>query len=154
MGRIAGVAVVMAVLAAVAPGRFGGGDDGGAALRWDGRPRVSAMAGAPGDQLLFGRVVNRSREPVRLRAADVHVLDRDGDDLHTSAAFSDGYVAAVSLRGYGSELYAGDAAAGAVGQEVVLAPGASAPLSASFTVGGGAAAPAAVAVGKRRLALE
>lgn len=151
---MAGIVVVTAILAAVAPGRFGdpGRTDG--PLRWDGRPRSAALAGTTGDRLLFGRIVNGSDEPVRLRATEVHVVDADGDRLETSAAYADGFVAAVSLRGYGDEVFAADTAAPGVGGEVTLAPGAAAPLSLSFTVGTGGAAPAAVAYGEGRLALE
>ena len=41
MGRITGIVVVTAVLAVLAPGRFGGGHHG--ALRWEGAPRTSVL---------------------------------------------------------------------------------------------------------------
>jgi hypothetical protein len=131
MGRIAGIVVVTAVLAVIAPGRFGGHHDG--PLRWVGAPRTSAMGATPGDRLLFGQVVNRSDHAARLRAADVHVLDSKGAALPASAAFADGFVPGVSLRGYGTELFADSGAGGQVGREIVLAPGQRAPLSVSFT---------------------
>jgi hypothetical protein len=88
---------------------------------------------SPDDRLLFGRDVNHSGARARLRASDVHVVDSDGDALPGSAAFADGFVPGVTLRGYDTELYGGGAA---VGREVVLAPGQSAPLSVSFTASG------------------
>jgi hypothetical protein len=152
MGRLAGIVFVTAILATVAPDRFGGDEAG--PLRWDGAPRTSAMAGTPGDRLLFGHVVNRSDEVQRLRAAEVRVVDGDGDRLQASAAFADGFVPAVSLRGYGAELYAADGAVADVGGDVTLKPGQAAPLSVSFTVPDGAATPAAIVYGEGRLTLE
>jgi hypothetical protein len=143
----------MAVLAVVAPGHFGGGakrEDG--PLRWQGPARTSAMAGSAGDHLLFGRVVNHSDHPLRLRAADVRVLDAKGHALRTRAAFADGFVPQVTLSGYGAELYGADAAVD-VGREVVLRTGQAAPLSASFTMGAGSRA-AAIDYGAGRLALR
>jgi hypothetical protein len=130
----------MAILAAVAPGRFGGHDtkqDG--PLRWQAPARTSAIAGAEGDHLLFGRVVNHSGHVLRLRAANVHVLDRDGDRLPTRAAFADGFVPGVMMSGFGDEMYGGGAA-DQVGREIVLRTGAAAPMSASFTTAGDARA--------------
>jgi hypothetical protein len=132
-----GIAAVMAVLAVVAPGRFGGGDvkpDG--PLRWQSPARTSAIAGASDDHLLFGRVVNHSGKPIRLRAADVHILDRDGHRLPTRAAFADGFVPGVMLSGFSGEMYGADADA-QIGSEILLRTGAATPLSASFTAGAG-----------------
>src|SRR5262245_60450070 len=126
----------MAILAAVAPGRFGGHDkkpDG--PLRWQAPARTSAIAGATGDHLLFGRVVNHSGHAIRLKAADVHVIDNDGHRLPTRAAFADGFVPDVMLNGFSSEMYGGGGAQ--VGSVVVLRTGAAAPVSASFTAGAG-----------------
>jgi hypothetical protein len=132
------MAAVLAVLAAVVPGRVGGGhatkQDG--PLRWQAPARTSAIAGTTDDHLLFGRVVNHANHPVRLRAADVHLLGRDGHRLQTRAAFADGFVPSVQLSGYGAEMY-GDAAADGVGREVLLKTGQATPLSASFTAGAG-----------------
>jgi hypothetical protein len=129
------MAAVLALLAAVVPGRIGGAaakQDG--PLRWEAPARTSAVAGTKGDHLLFGRVVNHSNHPIRLRAADVHLVGRDGHRLRTKAAFADGFVPSVQLNGYGDEMY-GAATAGGVGSAVVLKTGQAAPLSASFTAG-------------------
>src|SRR4051812_38438777 len=122
MGRIAGIVVVTAILAVIAPGRFGGGHDAGGPLRWQAAPRTSALGMSPDDRLLFGHVVNHSDRPARLRAADVHVVDADGDALPGNAAFADGFVPGVTSRGYGAELSAAVGAGAPVGGEVVLAP--------------------------------
>jgi hypothetical protein len=136
VGRILGIGVVLAVIAAVAPGALSGKSaarsDG--PLRWQAPARTRAVAGATGDHLLFGRVVNHGTKTIRLRAADVHLLDRDGHRLRTRAAFADGFVPGVMLSGYG-ELYADPSVA--VGREVVLRTGQAAPISASYRAPGG-----------------
>src|SRR4051794_41281080 len=147
------MAAVLAVLAAIVPGRIGGGaanEDG--PLRWQAPARTSAIAGTAGDHLLFGRVVNHGNRPIRLRAADVHLVGRDGHRLRTNAAFADGFVPSVQLGGYGDEMY-GAAGAGAVGREVVLKTGQAAPLSASFIAGAGERA-VAIEYAGGRLKLE
>jgi hypothetical protein len=136
-----GIGVVLAVMAAVAPGALGGNsatrEDG--PLRWQAPARTSQVAGTTSDHLLFGRVVNHGNRSIRLRAADVHLLDRDGHRLTTRAAFADGFVPGVMLSGYGAEMYGADATA-QVGREVVLKTGQAAPLAASFTAGAGKSA--------------
>ena len=136
MGRIFGIAAVMAVLAVLAPGRFGGhAAKPGGPLRWQAPARTSAVGRSAADHLLFGRVVNHSGKTLRLRAADVHVLDAKGHRLKTRAAFADGFVPGVMLNGYG-ELYSSDPSV-AVGREVVLRTGQAAPISASYSAGPG-----------------
>jgi hypothetical protein len=154
MGRLAGIVVVTAILAAVAPGRFGGHAREHGPLRWDAAPRSSALGGTGGDRLLFGHVVNRSDHVARLRAADVRVRDADGDELTTSAAYADGFVAGVSLRGYGDELFGGDGMGAGVGREIALGPGQAAPLSVSFTVPAGGEKAVALDYGAGTLPLE
>src|SRR3954451_5254228 len=130
------MAAVLALLAAIVPGRFGGNsaakEDG--PLRWQAPARTSAIAGSTSDHLLFGRVVNHGNRPIRLRAADVHLIGRDGHRLRTNAACAHACVPSVRISGYGDEMY-GAAGAGGVGSEVVLKTGQAAPLSASFTAG-------------------
>ncbi|MEA2248795.1 MAG: hypothetical protein QOH46_3324, partial [Solirubrobacteraceae bacterium] len=105
-----------------------------------------------GDRLLFGHVVNRSGHVARLRAADVHVRDADGGELRTSAAYAGGFVPGVSLRGYGDEMFGGDGMS--AGREITLGPGQAAPLSVSFTVARGESGPVAIEYGEGTLALE
>jgi hypothetical protein len=150
------MAAVLALLAAIVPGRFGGGGAAAAKeegpLRWQVPARTSAIAGATGGHLLFGRVVNHSNRPIRLRAADVHLIGRDGHRLRTRAAFADGFVPSVQLGGYDDDTY-GAAGAGSVGGQVVLKTGQAAPLSASFTAGAGERA-VAIEYAGGRLKLE
>jgi hypothetical protein len=126
----------MAVLAVIAPGKFGHKSvkaDG--PLRWQSPARTSALAGGTDDHLLFGRVVNHSGRVIRLRAADVHILDRDGHRLPTRAAFADGFVPSVMISGAAGEMYGGGDAQ--VGKQIVLNIGAATPIAASFTAGAG-----------------
>jgi hypothetical protein len=142
VGRIIGIAAVMALLAVVAPGKFGHKAvtaDG--PLRWQSPARTSALAGGTDDHLLFGRVVNHSQRPIRLRAADVHIVDRDGHRLPTRAAFADGFVPGVMLNGYSGEMYGGGGD-GAIGTAIVLKTGAATPIAASFTAAAGQSAAA------------
>src|SRR5919202_4730961 len=127
----------MAVLAVLAPGRFAGhaAKPGGGPLRWQAPARTSAVGQSAADHLLFGRVVNHSGRTLRLRAADVHVLDAKGRRLKTRAAFADGFVPGVMLNGYG-ELYGSDPSV-AVGREIVLRTGQAAPISASYSAPAG-----------------
>ena len=151
MGRIFGIAVVMAVLAVVAPGRFGGhAAKHGGPLRWQAPARTSTVGATPSDHLLFGRVVNHSGKTIRLRAADVHVLDAKGRRLKTRAAFADGFVPGVMLNSYGG-LYADVSVP--VGREVVLRTGQAAPISASYSAAAGERA-AMVDYGAGRLTLR
>lgn len=142
----------MGILAAVAPGAFGGhGTKPEGPLRWQAPARTSAVAGATGDHLLFGRVVNHSGHEIRLKAADVHVVDKDGHRLPTRAAFADGFVPGVMLNGFSGEMYGGGGTQ--VGSVVVLRTGAAAPVSASFTAAGGVRA-VAIEYDGGRLALK
>jgi hypothetical protein len=152
VGRIFGIAAVMAVLALLAPGRFGGHaakPDG--PLRWQFPARTSSVGQGGADHLLFGRVVNHSARTIRLRAADVHVVDARGRRLKTRAAFADGFVPSVMLHGYG-ELYGSDGS-GSVGRAVVLRTGQAAPVSASYSAPAGERA-AMLDYGAGRLALR
>jgi len=123
----------MAVLALVAPGRFGGHAKPGGPLRWQSPARTSTVGQTPSDHLLFGRVVNHSGKTIRLRAAQVHVLDAKGRRLTTRAAFADGFVPSVMLSGSAGQY----AAADPVGEDVVLRTGQAAPISASYSTPGG-----------------
>jgi hypothetical protein len=127
----------MAVVAAIAPGAIGGKSAARqeGPLRWQAPARTQAVAGTTGDHLLFGRVVNHGTKPIRLRAADVHLLGPNGHRLPTRAAFADGFVPGVMLTGYAAEMYGGGNAQ--VGRVVVLRTGQAAPLAASFTAGAG-----------------
>jgi hypothetical protein len=121
---VCALAVALAVLAGSA------GCGGGAAnVAWKGQPRSGPVEGG---QMLFGTLVNRSAHPLRLRAADVHVLDRSGRELSAAAAFSGGYNAGIALRGFGAEMFAAAMPSTGDGAKVDLAPRATVPLSVSW----------------------
>src|SRR3954466_4322747 len=143
----------MAVLAVLAPGRFGGhAAKPGGPLRWQSPARTSTVGQTPSDHLLFARVVNHSGKTIRLRAAKVHVLDAKGRRLQTRAAFADGFVPGVMLSGYG-ELYADPSVA--VAREGVLPPGAALGREAVLRSGGGGprSAPSRAPAGQRAATL-
>jgi hypothetical protein len=118
---------VLVVTIAVLVGGVGCG--GGGSVAWKGHPRSGSVEGG---QMLFGTLLNRSGRPLRLRAADVRVLDRRGRALSAAAAFADGYNANIALRGFGTEMFAAATVGGGDGAEIAIAPGATVPLSVSW----------------------
>ena len=120
-------ACALAVCVAVAVG--GAGCGGSHAVGWVGHPRSGAIEGG---QMLFGTLVNRSRKPLTLRAAQVRVVDGNGHSLDSATAFAGGYNASIALRGFGAEMFASAAGDASAGSRAVLAPGATAPLSVSW----------------------
>ena len=120
---VCALAVTLAVL-------VGGVGCGGAAnVAWKGAPRSGPVEGG---QMLFGTVVNRSAGPLKLRAADVRVLDRKGHALEAAAAFAGGYNAGIALRGFGTEMFAAATVGKSDGDQATLAPKATVPLSVSW----------------------
>ena len=83
-------------------------------------------------QMLFGTLVNRSAGSLKLRAADVRVLDRNGHALEAAAAFAGGYNAGIALRGFGTEMFAAATVGTSDGDQATLAPKATVPLSVSW----------------------
>jgi hypothetical protein len=137
---------VCALAVALAALVGGVGCGGGADVAWKGHPRSGPIEGG---EMLFGTLVNHSARPLRLRAADVRVLDRSGRELSSAAAFSGGYNAGIALRGFGAEMFAAASVGESDGAKVALAPGATSPLSLSWK---GEAA--VVEVGRTRLKLH
>jgi hypothetical protein len=120
---------VCALAATFAVGLGGAGCGGGGPVAWKGQPRSGPVEGG---QMLFGTLVNHAGHVLRLRAAKVRVLDGRGRPLPAAAAFSGGYEAGIALRGYGAEMFASPVA-GASRATAVLAPGATVPLSVSWS---------------------
>jgi hypothetical protein len=118
---------VLAVTVAVLVG--GAGCGAGATVAWKGHPRSGPVEGG---QMLFGTLLNRSGRPLRLRAGDVRVLDRNGRSLSAAAAFAGGYNASIALRGFGTEMFAAATGGAGDGAKIAIAPGATAPLSVSW----------------------
>jgi hypothetical protein len=120
---VCALAAILAVLVG------GAGCGGGADVAWKGEPRSGPIEGG---QMLFGTVVNRSATPLKLHAADVRVLDRDGHALEAAAAFAGGYNAGIALRGFGTEMFAAASVGRSDGDDATLAPKATVPLSVSW----------------------
>ena len=121
------VCALAATLAVLVGGAGCGG--GSPTVAWKGTPRSGPVEGG---RMLFGTLVNRSTRPLRLRAADVRVLDRSGHSLSAAAAFAAGYSATTALRGFGTEMFAAASPGAGDGATVAIAPGAAAPLSVSW----------------------
>jgi hypothetical protein len=81
-----------AALAAVAVVAGGCGNAGEAAapspVAWVGKPLVVRQPQIPDDTIVSGRMLNRSRTTLLLDAADVRVLDPDGNAVRSTARFS------------------------------------------------------------------
>jgi hypothetical protein len=120
---VCALAVTLAVLAG------GVGCGGGANIAWKDQPRSGPVEGG---QMLFGTLVNRSAGPLKLRAADVRVLDHDGHALQAAAAFAGGYNPGIALRGFGTGMFAAASVGAGSGDEAALAPKATVPLSVSW----------------------
>jgi hypothetical protein len=122
------VACALAVVVAAAP--MGAGCGGHGPVAWKGQPRSGPVEGG---QLLFGTLVNRAGRVLRLRAAHVRVLDAHGRSLPAAAAFSSGFDPGIALRGYGTEMFAAPAGGASTHTIAALAPGATVPLSISWS---------------------
>jgi hypothetical protein len=83
--------------------------------------------------MLFGTLVNRGGRVLRLRSAAVRVLDARGHPLPAAAAFTNGYEAGIALRGFGVEMFASAVAGASTGATAVLSPGATVPLTVSWS---------------------
>jgi hypothetical protein len=123
-GRVCALAATFAVAVG------GAGCGGHGLVAWKGQPRSGPVEGG---QMLFGTLVNRAGRVLRLSADHVRVLDGRGRSLPAAAVFSGGYEAGIALRGFGTEMFAAPAAGAATGATAVLAPGATAPLSVSWS---------------------
>jgi hypothetical protein len=139
-GRVCALAATFAV----AIGGAGCGSAG--TVAWQEPPRSGPVEGG---HMLFGTLVNRADHVLHLDARRVRVLDGHGRALPAAAAFSAGYEARIALRGFGTEMFAAPMAGAATQTTAVLAPGATLPLSLSWS---GAAV--AVEVAGTRLALH
>jgi hypothetical protein len=137
---------VCALTATFAVAIGGAGCGGHGPVAWKGQPRSGPVEGG---QMLFGELVNRAGRVLRLSADHVRVLDGRGHSLPAAAVFSRGYEAGIALRGFGTEMSAAPAVGAATRATAVLAPGATVPLSVSWS---GRAA--AVEVEGSRLALH
>ena len=102
-------------------------------LRWAEAPLLFAHPTLRGDWVLTGRVVNDSLLPLTLRGANVTVRTADGR-LRSAAAFASGYAPVVHL--WNGRLRPPRYDLARVGIVADLAPGASTPLTVSWSGSG------------------
>ncbi len=118
----------------------GGGGAPRNPLAWIGVPQVFVPHDLPQDRIAVGRLENRSRVTVRVRAVDVRVRDAQGRVLASTAGFTSSY--AHGLFGafqQPSSLPIRELVR--LGRIVILDPGASSPLFASWRLPAGARQP-------------
>ena len=141
---------VVAGAAALLPGC--GGDDDLGALRWQRQPRVERVPGLPRDRVLHGRLLNDSREPVRLRASALVLRDAGGSPLAVNVAFRDGVRGLLERGNRGDRLSGTRDATGPAGS-LRLAAGATAPITLVWRQGPTIPAPRRLEYGSGRLPL-
>jgi hypothetical protein len=139
---LAGLAV-----AALAGGGCGNGNESAAGdLRWVEDPRLLTPPGAPRERVLSGTVRNDSLEPLEITAAEVEIVDRDGDALEGNATF---------IAGYAHGLYPPirepatlpDSELTRLGRLAQLDPGEESPLTAAWRLRQGAGPPVRIDYG-------
>lgn len=81
-------AALLAVLVLAATG-CGGDERGPGGLGWVGTPKL-LVAGAAPDRVLQGVIRNDTLRPIEVLAADVRVLDADGDRIKAEVLFAAG----------------------------------------------------------------
>lgn len=119
------------LLAAAAIAGCGGGDEKGAALRWEGEPKVARHPEIPGDVLVTARLRNDSGDALRIDAADVRVVDASGRPVRASVTFAAGYSHSLyPPRDTPKEAPAAEAER--LGRAIALEPGAVAPLTLAW----------------------
>lgn len=132
------LAACIAALLALGGGSCGGGEDGagGGALRWAEEPRVATPPTLPDERVLTGRVTNDSLEPLELEAADLRLVDSDGDSVPGQAVFLTGYVLPPEPRNRGP-VELPDRERRRLGQIARIEPGKAAPISLAWRIEGG-----------------
>jgi hypothetical protein len=144
-------AVVTAAAAAVTLAAAGGAQGGEGAIAWKGAPHV-LRSGPATDRVLYGAIRNDSLRDVDLAVTDVEVLDGEGRRLRSDVRF---------LAAFAHGLHAwsqrpddvGDFERRRLGEIATLRPGQSAPITLSWRVPAGGAAPAVVDLGPAELDL-
>jgi hypothetical protein len=139
VSRVALAAAVLAMAAIVTGGAVllaGGRDDRtspgrAGSLIWAEGPRVVTPPTLPGDRVMFGQVRNDGLRDIRVRVAQLRVVDGAGHALKSNGRF---------LQSYAHGLYSaasdpqdiGDYERRRLGQVLTLKPGRTAPLTVSW----------------------
>ncbi len=141
----------MALAAAAAVVAGGCGDAPGAAapsaVAWEGKPLVVRQPQIPDDRIVSGRMLNRSGKTLRLDAADVRLLDPDGDAVHSTARFSLGVTHPLYPPRDAPREANPRFEAERLGQAATLKPGTVVPLVVSWRVAPGGPQPTTVDLG-------
>lgn len=119
-----------------------------ASLGWAGVPQVTKVPELPRDRILTGRLANESLRPAELDVDRVRLVDARGRDVRSTARFlsnfAHGLFSAESINLYGKP---GDGERRRLGEIATVKPGESVPITLSWRVPSGAAAPIAVDFG-------
>jgi len=122
-------------LAAALPLACGGGEETGVGdLVWAGQPTVFRQPTLPRDRVLVGTVRNDSLREVKLSAADVRAVDRDGNALRGNATFIRGYIHPLYPPTRPPEGGLPESELERTGRQVRLKPGKTSPLSVAWRV--------------------
>lgn len=151
------IAALVALTAGVAIAVPGGGDDaaggGGSALTWAANPVTVRPPELPDDRVVGGRLRNAGESELRLDVRDARLLDAEGRTVRGTIRFAESF---------GHGLYSPrrqplegepELERMRLGELALVAPGASAPVTVSWRLGAGAAAPVRLAVAGRSVAL-
>lgn len=144
----------VALVALLALAGCGGEDEGAAGdLVWEKDPTVFTPPNLPNDRILSGRVKNDSLRTVEIDAADLRLVDAQGDRLDASAVF---------LETFAHQLFppTREPAGGIPESELIrlgvkarMEPGAVVPLTMSWRQGEGVEAPVRIEAGGSSLPL-
>ena len=135
--RSAGAAIVLVAALVSGCGGGGDGDRPGAAVRWEGDPRVLSPPTAESDRTLQGVVRNDGPEPVELDATSVELRDAEDRRVPGTAVFLTGYVRPGESQNRGrAELSRQERER--LGKVARVDPGATAPLVVSWRTRDGA----------------
>ena len=122
-------------LAAALPLACGGGEETGVGdLVWAGQPTVFRQPTLPRDRVLVGTVRNDSLREVKLSAADMRAVDRDGNALRGNATFIRGYIHPLYPPTRPPEGGLPESELERTGRQVRLKPGKTSPLSVAWRV--------------------
>ena len=144
-----GLAAAVA-LVALATGAAGcGSADGGADLRWVGRPQVLRDPSVPDDRVVRGQVRNEGVRTLELTAGNLRLVDADGRRVPGVATFAAGFV--HGLYPPTREPRLPESEERRLGRKALLRPGQEVSLTLAWRVRPGQKPPVAVSYGIGRL---
>jgi hypothetical protein len=156
MSHRAAIAAALSVAAFAAVG-CGGGDAGGsrpASLVWNEKPKLYVHPTLKDDRILRGEVKNGGLDKIRIEAAEVKLVDRDGRRVDGVATFAPSYVHSLYSRnrlprgGYPEEEKR------RIGIVAVIQPGKSTSLTVAWHEPPGARTPVRIDYGRGSLEIR